>query len=681
MSAVPEQTATLAEALAHASRLLAVDPALAAEQAGEIIKSVGRHPAAVLVLGTSHRLRGEHEQALAILEPLAREQPRSAIVQFELGIVLGMVRRGDEAIAAMRRAVALKPDLPQAWLSLGDHLMALGDTAGADLAYANHIRFSTRDPDLLRAANALYENRLPEAEALLRDLLKKSPTDVAAIRMLAEVAARVGRQEEAEILLARCLELAPSFHAARQNYALVLHRGNKPELALAELDHLLSIDPKHPGYRNLKAVVLCRIGDYAPAITLYGGILREYPDQAGIWLSYGHAQKTSGATADAIAAYRRCIALDPGFGDAYWSMANLKTFRFSRDDIDAMRRQLQRSDLGDVHRQHLEFAMGKALEDEADYPASFDHYQRGNALRRSEFGYDPAENSMRTRRMKRLYTREFFAERAQFGFAAPDPIFIVGLPRAGSTLIEQILSSHSMVEGTMELPEVVSMTRRLRLGANPDKPTPYHQALAAMGADEVRALGEHYIEHTRIQRKTDAPFFIDKMPNNFAHIALIHLMLPNARIVDARRNPMACCLSGFKQCFARGQHFSYGLDDLGLYYRDYVEWMAHVDEVLPGRVHRVFHETMVEDTEGEVRRLLAYCGLPFEEGCLRFYENARAVRTASSEQVRRPIYKEGIDHWRRFEPWLDPLKQALGPVLDAYPAVPAFAEATGPDSE
>jgi len=672
MSAVPEQTATLEAALAHASRLLAVDPALAAEQAGEIIRSVGNHPAAVLVLGSSHRRRGDIEQALRVLEPLAAEQPRSAMVQFELAIALSHAQRGDAALKALRRAIALKPDLPQAWLALGDHLMALGDIAGADAAYANHVRFSTRDPDLLRAANALYEDRLPEAEALLRELLKKAPTDVAAIRMLAEVAARVGRHEEAEILLARCLELAPSFHAARQNYALVLHRANKPERALAELEHLLAIEPNNPGYRNLKAVVLCRIGDYPPAISLYEDILREYPDQSAIWLSYGHAQKTAGASAEAIAAYRRCIALEPGFGDAYWSLANLKTFRFSSEDIAAMRRQLQRTDLGGVHREHLEFAMGKALEDEGDYQDSFEHYQRGNALRRAGIGYDPGENTMRTRRMKRLYTREFFAERAHFGSRVPDPIFIVGLPRAGSTLIEQILSSHSLVEGTMELPEIVSMTRSLRLQASPDQPKPYHHALAAMGPEEVLALGERYIEHTRIQRKTGAPFFIDKMPNNFAHIGLIQLMLPNARIIDARRNPMACCFSGFKQCFARGQHFTYGLHDIGRYYRDYVEWMAHVDDVLPGRVHRVIYESMVDDTEVEVRRLLDYCGLPFEEGCLRFYENERAVRTASSEQVRKPIYREGVDHWRHFEPWLGPLKSALGRVLEAYPAVPAF---------
>ncbi|HEV2606769.1 MAG TPA: sulfotransferase, partial [Xanthomonadaceae bacterium] len=568
MSAVPEQTATLEAALAHASRLLAVDPVLAAEQAGEIIKSVGNHPAAVLVLATSHRLRGDLDQALRILEPLALEQPRSAMVQLELGIALGSARRGDKAIKALRRAVALKPDLPQAWRALGDHLLAAGDTAGADAAYANHVRHSTRDPGLLRAANALFENRIPEAEALLRAHLKQAPTDVAAIRMLAEVAARIGRIEDSEFLLARCIELAPSFHAARQNYAMVLHRANKPEQALLQIEELLALEPANPGYRNLKAVVLCRVGDYAPAIEIYSDILEEYPDQSKIWMSFGHALKTHGDSGRAIEAYRRCTRLEPEFGEAWWSLANLKTFRFEADDIATMRRALERDDLDPENRLHLEFALGKALEDERDYAASFGHYERANALRLATNPYDADDTTKRTRRATRTYTKAFFEGRAGWGCDARDPIFIVGLPRAGSTLIEQILSSHSMVEGTMELPEIISTTRLLRQQAASSssrsaQAIPYHDALVGLDADQVRALGEQYIARTRIQRKTDTPFFIDKMPNNFAHIGLIHLMLPNARIVDARRHPLACCFSNFKQQFARGQNFSYNLDDVG----------------------------------------------------------------------------------------------------------------------
>lgn len=670
MNQVPAPTASIDIALAHASRLLATDPALAAEQASEILRVVDRHPMALLLLGVSHSLRGQVAQALDILEPLARTQPRWAQAQMELGLARSRAGR-EGAIPALRRAVELKPDLPQAWRALGDLLLAAEDFDGADVAYAAHVRHSTRDPQLLTAAVALNENRIPDAEALLRAHLKQAPTDIAAIRMFAEVAARLGRTEDAEQLLQRCLELSPGFLEARRNYAMVLHRANKPAEALAQIDTLLQADPRNPAYRNLKAVVLCRIGDYEPAIDLYGQLLVEFPRQSRIWLSYGHALKTAGYQARAIEAYRKAIECEPAFGEAWWSLANLKTFRFSDEDIATMQAQLERDDLqdgtGTDHRLHLHFALGKALEDRADYAASFRHYAHGNAQRLKRIPYRADETSARVQHAKRLYTRDFFAQRAGFGCQAPDPIFIVGLPRAGSTLLEQILSSHSQVEGTMELPELISVTRALKQQAGDGY---YHDVLATLDADAVRGLGEQYLERTRIHRHNGAPFFIDKMPNNFAHVGLIQLALPNAKIIDARRHPLGCCFSAFKQHFARGQSFSYSLEDVGRFYRDYVELMAHFDEVLPGRIHRVIYETMVDDTEAEVRRLLDYCGLPFEERCLRFFENDRPVRTASSEQVRQPIYRGGVDHWKHFEPWLEPLKQALGPVLDAYPAVP-----------
>jgi predicted Zn-dependent protease len=661
--------ASVDAALAHASRLLAVDPVLAAEQASEVLRVVEGHPVALLLLGASHTARGDAAKATEILVPLAASQPRSAAVHLELGLALGRAGRTEDAVASLRRALALKPDLPRAWLALGDHLSAMGDADGADAAYAAHVRHSTRDPQLMSAASALAENRIPDAEALLRAHLRQHPTDVAALRMLAEVGARLGRQEDAEALLARCLELAPNFHAARQHYAMVLHRGNKPAEALVEIERLLAVDPDNPGYRNLKAVVLCRTGDYVPAIAIYEQLLAEYPGQSRVWLSLGHALKTAGQTERAITAYRKAIAIEPGFGDAWWSLANLKTVRFDDADIAMMRAQLQRSDLGAEHRLHLDFALGKALEDVGDYAASFGHYAAGNAQRLKLVPYRADDTTARLRRSQKIYTREFFEARSGYGSTAPDPIFIVGLPRAGSTLIEQILSSHSMVEGTMELPEIISIVRMLRQQAEGGD-APYHQVLATMDAGEMRALGEQYLERTRIHRKSGTPFFIDKMPNNFAHIGLIRLALPNAKIIDARRHPLACGFSAFKQHFARGQGFSYGLEDIGRYYRDYVELMAHFDDVLPGRIHRVFYEDMVADTEAQVRALLDYCGLPFEEACLRFFENDRPVRTASSEQVRRPIYREGVEHWKHYEPWLGPLKAALGPVLDAYPAVP-----------
>lgn len=635
--AAQEPLGTLEVALAHAQRLLEREPALAAEQAAEILK-----------------VHADQPDALALS-----------------GLALGRLGRGEESIAALRRAVHFKPQLAEAWRALGDHYTALEMRAAADEAFAQHLRYSIHDPKLMTAALALVENRIPDAEAQLREHLKRHPTDVLAIRMLAEVAARIGRTHDAETLLRRCVELAPGFRMARQNYAMILHRQNKWTEALQEVDHLLVDEPSNPGLRNLKAAVLGRIGEYEPSITLYRAVLNDYPRQPKVWMSLGHALKTANHNAEAIEAYRRCIELAPRFGEVWWSLANLKTFRFTPADIATMRAQLE-GELDNDDRFHFDFTLGKALEDAGDHAASFDHYARGNALRRKLVRHDAEENSGHVLRSKKLFTREFFAERTGWGSPAPDPIFIVGLPRSGSTLVEQILASHSQVEGTQELPDVTMIARMIANRTSRADGKAYPRALEKYSAGELQALGERYLQNTRIQRKTARPFFIDKMPNNFAHAGLIHLMLPNAKIIDTRRHPLGCCFSCFKQHFARGQTFTYDLGELGRYYRDYVELMAHYDEALPGRVHRVFYEAMVDDTEGEVRRLLEYCGLPFEPGVLKFHENQRAVRTASSEQVRQPIFREGLDQWRHFEPWLDPLKQSLGDVLERYPGIPEF---------
>jgi Tfp pilus assembly protein PilF len=490
--------------------------------------------------------------------------------------------------------------------------------------------------------------------------------------MLAEVAGRLGRYKDAENLLARCLELAPSFNAARHNYALALHRQNKSAAALQQIDRLSASEPLNAGYRNLKAVVLSKIGEYQESIEIYADVLKRIPDQAKIWMSYGHALAAAGREEESIAAYRRSIELSPGFGEAYWSLANLKTFRFTRGELGAMQAQLARTDLSDEDRFHFHFAIGKALEDDADYAPAFEQYLMGNRLRRVGITYDADETSAHVQRSKSLFTASYFEARAGFGNEAPDPIFIVGLPRSGSTLIEQILASHSAVEGTMELPDILAMAQALSSRKTESGTSKYPAVLAALTASDCRRLGQQYLDQTRIQRKTDKRFFIDKMPNNFLHIGLIRQTLPNAKIIDARRHPLACCFSGFKQHFARGQHYTYDLAEIGRYYRDYVQLMAHFDAVLPGKIHRVIYESMVEETETEVRRLLSYCGLPFESSCLRFYENGRAVRTASKQQVRQPIFRDGVEHWRHFETWLDPLREQLGLVLDSYPSVPAF---------
>ncbi len=518
------------------------------------------------------------------------------------------------------------------------------------------------DPRLIAAAMAMNDNDLAQAEPLLRALLKENPFDVRAIRLFAELAGRIGRYGDAENLLRRAIELAPGFTPARANLALVLYRTNRAGEAIDELARVTAEDPDNIGVANLQAAAFGRIGEFDEALALYATVLKEMPGQPKVWMSYGHMLKTVGRTGEGIEAYRRAIALSPGLGEVWWSLANLKTVRFSDEDLAAMQTALSADNLAPEDRWHLDFALGKALEDRGQAEAAFAHYAAGNALRKERMPYAAQETTAQVDRMIAAITPALFGAASGGGCAAPDPIFVLGMPRAGSTLIEQILSSHSAVEGTTELADIALIARAI---------DDYPAALAHMSADELSALGEDYLARTRVQRHTARPLFIDKMPNNWLHAGFIHLILPNAKIIDARRHPLSCCFSNFKQHFARGQGFTYDLDDVGRYYRDYVRLMAQFDGVLPGRVHRVIYERMVDDTESEVRALLAFCGLEFEPACLAFYDNARAVRTPSSEQVRQPIFREGTEAWKPFEPWLGPLKAALGSVLAAYPDAPA----------
>jgi tetratricopeptide (TPR) repeat protein len=516
-------------------------------------------------------------------------------------------------------------------------------------------------PRLIEAAMALNENRLDVAERLLKPYLKEDPFDAAAIRMLAELAARIGRWKDAENLLRRAVELAPGWAAAKANLALVLGRMGRPAEALELLDDIFAAEPEEIGHWNLKAATLGRVGEFDEAIRLYEQVLERAPRQPGVWLSYGHMLKTVGRQAEGVAAYRKAISIRPQLGEAWWSLANLKTVKFGEQDIDAMRRALGASELSDVDRFHLDFALGKAMHDAGRADEAFDHYSKANALRLKSQPYDSGDTTAAVDRCIAKFTREAFAERPG-GCDSADPIFIVGMPRAGSTLIEQILSSHSLVEGTSELPDIPVLAHKL--GRYPG---------AALGLTEQqrRELGQEYLKRAGVQRRTNRPFFIDKLPNNWLYVPFIQLILPNAKIIDARRHPLGCCFSNFRQHFARGQAFTYSLEDVGRYYADYVRLMAHIDAVLPGRVHRVIYERMVEDTESEVRALLAHCGLEFEPACLEFHKTERAVRTASSEQVRQPIYRDATEEWRAYEEHLGPLKAALGPVVEAYPQAPA----------
>ncbi|HLU05942.1 MAG TPA: sulfotransferase, partial [Woeseiaceae bacterium] len=603
-------------ALGRATILLQRDPSLAAKHAEEILAAFPDLVAARLVFATASRLLGNPLKAMALIEPLSRSEEASPGVLHELGLCLGAAGRGAEAIESLHKVLKIDPGHAAAWRSLGDQLSANGDEKGSSDAYARHLALSTTHPELVDAAEHLRQGKIPRAEQITREVLKQDPEDVVAIRMLASIGIRVGQIDDAIALLERCLELAPDFHLARQNYATALSRRQRLDEALSQIDKLLVFEPSNPNYLLMKGNFLVQKGEHLPALKLYEELLEDYPSQAGAHLNFGHTLKTVGRLEESIKAYRRAIDLRPRTGEAYWSLANLKTFRFTDDDIAKMRSQAAGDEGDPDDRSHLLFALGKALEDRQQFDESFTFYEMGNTIRGKHHRYDPKVNIYNTARQINVLTPEFFQAREGWGCPAADPIFIVGLPRAGSTLLEQILASHSQVDGTSELPDIIAMSRKLGKKSRSNPASNYPEVLTSLTEADVMELGERYLESTRVQRRK-APFFIDKMPNNFQHVGLIHLILPNAKIVDARRHPMAGCFSCYKQLFARGQTFTYDLVNLGYYYRDYLKLMDHWDEVLPGRIHRVQYEKMVGDSEGEIRRLLKYCDLEFEEQCLR----------------------------------------------------------------
>jgi tetratricopeptide (TPR) repeat protein len=523
---------------------------------------------------------------------------------------------------------------------------------------------------LREGAGLLAAGRPKLAAKILREYLNDRPNDAAALRLLAETLLRQGHVAEAESQLERCVALAPEFLSSRYCYADTLLKAHKREAAMAEIAVLLAREPRNPMFRMLKATALESREDYAGSCAVWRELVEDYPDRPNCWMRYGHALRGMGARDACIAAYRAVIALDPLFGGSYWSLADLKDFRFSESDIVQMETVLARTDLSTEDRSLLHFALGKAYSDIAEYEKSISSYAKGNALRRLGIKYNPDSFTQYVARCKRVFTRDFFHHRQGFGCVRGDPIFLVGMTRSGSTLVEQILASHAQIEGTRELSELASITRRLQpeMASAEDYPA----ILEKLEPAQSEALGELYLESVRPHRKFDRPHFTDKMGSNYAHIGLIHLVLPNARIVDIRRHPMACGFSNFTQCYAHGQHFSFRLSEMGRIYRDYVDLMAHFDRVLPGKVYRVFYENLVDDPEAEIRRLLEFLRLPFEAACLQFHNTQRVVATSSSEQVRQPIYRQSMETWRNFEPWLEPLRTALGSVLDAYPDVPEF---------
>ncbi len=569
----------------------------------------------------------------------------------------------ERALNAFKLATRYNPALVASWKAQIGLFQAQGQQPDADAATAQFRRIQSLPPVLLAVTNHLFEGRILKAEEMVRAFLQKQPHHVEGMRLLADIGSRLGVHEDADFLLETAIGLEPDNIQLRIDYIQVLRKRQKYAAALAQAKALLKRDPNSPAFQSLFAIEAMQAGDYEDALRAFDAVLEKLPEDTATMTSRGHALKTYGRSEDAIRSYQAALRSDPYNGDAWYALANLKTYRFSDDELDRMQAAQRSPDLSFMSRVHIAFALGKAFEDRGDYQAAFTSYETGNALKQKQTRYTTEQMLTEFEAQKTYCSKDVLSAQSDLGCPAPDPVFIVGLPRAGSTLIEQILASHSQVDGTLELPNILSLAHRLRgrnLMSDRDR---YPRVLAELSTEELTKLGETYLEDSQIHRK-GAAYFTDKMPNNFRHIGLIHLILPNAKIIDARRAPLDCCWSGYKQLFAEGQEFTYGLDDIGHYYRGYIDLMAHWDAVLPeGRILRVQHEDVLVDLEGQVRRILDYCDLPFETACVEFHKTERAVRTASSEQVRQPINRSGQDQWKAFEPFLDPLKKALGPSL------------------
>ncbi len=619
----------------------------------------------LLIVAISLRHLGHIPEALAMLERLERRQPRFSRLHQERGLCHVGLKDAPRAIDALLRAVNINPALPASWSMLEGLYRLVGDAQNAAIAAAHVATLKQLPPEVVTATSLFADGELGPAERMVRAFLLRHGDHPEAMRLLAKIGIARDVLDDAEILLEAALALAPDHRAARYEYADTLVKRHKYRAAGEQLDRLLKLDPGNLDYRSLAATVAVGLGEQDKAIALYRGLLADVPGSRDVNLWLAHALKTVGDLPQAIDAYHAAAAARPDFGDAYWSLANLKTYRFGDDEIAQMRAAEAAPATAPVDRQHLCFALGKALEDRGEIAESWRYYERGNALKRAESRYRPEIIETNTARQIETCTAGFFRARAGWGAEAGDPIFVLGLPRSGSTLIEQILASHSKVEGTEELADIQRIVLDLQ-GRDPDLNDPrYPGALADLTAADFRALGEKYLADTRVHR-TGKPFFIDKMPNNFRHVGLIHLMLPHARIIDARREPMACCFSNLKQLFANGQEFTYSVEDIARYYRTYLDVMDHWDRVLPGRVLRVHHEDVVADLDGSVRRMLEHCGLDFEPACLEFHKTRRSVRTPSAEQVRQPIFRDGLDQWKKYEAWLGPLQQALGDATERY---------------
>ena len=621
---------------------------------------------ALYMAAVCQRYKTRFDAALDTLDRLKAIAPEHGRAHQEEGHTYRDMGRPDDALRAYARACRYNPALEASWRGQLAIFRQKGYERQAIQVQAELERLAKLPPPLVGVMDLIAQGRLLKAEDVCRQFLQKVPHHVEAMRLLAEIGMRLGVLDDAEFLLESATKIEPDNVQVRLAYIQALRKRQKFVQALDEARNLLRTSPENPQFKSLFAVECMQTGDYDTAIATFDDILEQIPGDPVTLTSKGHAYKTQGQYERAVASYRDAIASQPQYGEAYYSLANLKVYTFDDDEIASLHEQESSRNLSHIDRIYICFALGKAYEDRRDFATSFKYYEQGNRLKKSASRYSAEQMSDEFKAQKEVCTARLFERNAGTGCDAADPIFIVGLPRAGSTLLEQILSSHSEVDGTLELPNILSLSQRLRRRGRHGGSQGYPDVLAELGDVELEQFGKQFIADTRVHRK-GAAFFIDKMPNNFRHLGLIQLILPNAKIIDARRHPMACCFSGFKQLFAEGQEFTYDLTDVGRYYCDYVDLMDHWDSVLPGKVLRVQYEDVVDDLEPQVRRLLDYCGLPFEQACVDFHTTERAVRTPSSEQVRQPIFTSGLEQWRHFEPYLAPLKAALGPVLDRYP--------------
>ena len=613
------------------------------------------------LIAANQRCLNRIHEALETLRRLEQLDPRFSLLYQERGYCYTTLRDAPRAIEAFLRSADINPALEKTWSMLERLFRMTGDARNAAAAAEHISSLKNLQPEVVRAGSLFSDGDLSAAENILRAYLRISSDDVEALRLLARIQHQRAVLGEAESLLEAALEVKPNYVAARLDYVRVLIDRQKYLRAREETDTLLRLEPGNRDYLCLYAAACVGLGEHESAIARYRELLAASPASADLHVSLGHSLKAVGRKKEATESYQMAAAARPSFGDAWWSLANLKTYSFSQNEIVQMRAEEAAPGTDPVDRYHLCFALGKALEDRNEFAESWQFYERGNALKRAESRYHPDITETNTLKQVEVCTAQFFGARVGVGEPNFDPIFIVGLPRSGSTLIEQILASHSLVEGTHELSDIQRIVVEIR-GLEDNR---YPAALAELAPEEFRRLGERYITDTRAYRQ-GKPFFIDKMPNNFCHIGLIHLMLPNAKIIDVRRDPMACCVSNLRQLFAKGQEFTYSIEDIARYYRTYLELMRHWDAVLPGRILRVWYEDVVEDLEGNVRRILGFCGLEFEPTCVEFYKTERSVNTASSEQVRRPIFLGGLFQWRNYEPWLGPLKDKLDDALIRY---------------